>query len=390
MSHTQLETSVSNEEIVIPVRVGIIGLGNIGTHHAERVIVLGHDLVGGVDIDLAVRKRFEAQFGIPTYASYDALYDAGIDAVFITTPNRFHEEYAIPALESGTAVFIEKPLAHTVESAERIAAAARVADEVCMVGFNNRFSAAATGIAADVAAGRFGELTHVEANYIRRRGIPDGSWFTRQTVAGGGALIDIGVHAIDLALYFLGFPEPEEVLGVVRSEFGSQNDSSHDERDKDQVETFDIDDSASAFIRCADNTSISLEVAWATNRPPSNKFIIRGTKAGAIFDRDTGELTIYETDGDGTKHFHDTQVPITGVDTHEQQDDAFLRAVATYDPPETNLVEQALCVQRVIDAIYRSSDRKSAVHLPPGICWNACFSQERYAVAPDRGLVAGS
>lgn len=217
-----------------------------------------------------------------------------------------------------------------------------------MVGFNNRFSAAATVIAAYVANGRFGELTHVEANYIRRRGIPDhGSWFTKRTVAGGGALIDIGVHAIDLALYFLGYPEPEEVLGIVRSEFGSQTEYAHpDGRDKvSHVDAFEVDDSVSAFIRCADNTSVSLEVAWATNRPPSNKFVIRGTKAGAIFDRDTGELTIYETDMNGTKHFRDTQITVSGVDTHEQQDSTFLQAVAAHEPPETNVVEQALCAR---------------------------------------------
>ena len=250
------------------VAVGIVGLGGIGTHHATKLVERGANLVGGMDIDADARVRFHEEFDIPAYEDEAALYDA-CDAVLITTPNRFHEEYATSALEAGLDVLLEKPLAHTLESAERIAEAARAAEGFCMVGFNNRFADPVRVIKHYQDEGRFGETTHVEANYVRRRGVPGrGSWFTSSEVAGGGALIDIGVHAIDLALYFLDHPEVVEVSGETRSEFGGRDDYAyvHMWGDDAGPEGFDVDDSASAFIRGAGGSTVSLEVAWATNR----------------------------------------------------------------------------------------------------------------------------
>ncbi|WP_435093612.1 Gfo/Idh/MocA family protein [Halorubrum sp. N11] len=349
------------------VAVGIVGLGGIGQHHATLLVERGAALVGGMDIDADARRRFHEEFDVRAYKDESDLY-ANCDAVFITTPNRFHEEYAISALKAGLDVLLEKPLAHTVESAERIAEAARAAEGFCMVGFNNRFAEPVQVLKGYQTEGRFGETTHVEANYVRRRGVPGrGSWFTSEDVAGGGALIDIGVHAIDLALYFLDHPEVVEVSGETRSEFGGRDDYAYVDMwgDDAGADGFEVEDSATAFIRDADGNTVSLEVAWATNRPTNDEFVIRGTEAGATFDRGSNELTLHEAtafDGDH-HHFSDAAIETRGSDGHAAEQGAFLRAVAAGEAPDINTIDEGLSVQRVIDAIYRSSERGEAVRL---------------------------
>jgi len=154
----------------------------------------------------------------------------------------------------------------------------------------------------------------------------------REDVAGGGALIDIGVHAIDLALYFLDHPEVVEVSGETARSSGvaTTTRSSTMWGDDSGPEGFDVDDSASAFIRDADGNTISLEVAWATNRPTNDEFVIRGTEAGATFDRGSEELTFHEAtafDGDH-HHFSDDEIETGESDSHAAEQVAFLDAVA--------------------------------------------------------------
>ncbi|KAB1193826.1 gfo/Idh/MocA family oxidoreductase [Haloferax sp. MBLA0076] len=347
------------------VRVGIVGLGNIGHHHADRLVDLGATLVGGLDIQADARRQFAEKYDVNTYEDKAELFGE-VDAVIITTPNRFHEEYAVAALDAGLDVLLEKPLAHSLESAERIAEAAERADGFCMVGFNNRFANPVEVVRHHYESGQFGDITHVEANYVRRRGIPGrGSWFTSKDIAGGGSLIDIGVHAIDLALYFLDFPDVVEVSGVTRSEFGDKDDYTYVEMWGDDIgpEAFDVDDSASAFIRTDEGTTISLEVAWATNRPTNDEFFLRGTEGGARFDRASHELEFYDGGVGGSNHLSTANVETQANDTHKSEQRLFVESVAAGEHPGRNTVEQGLAVQRVIDAIYRSSETGRAVRL---------------------------
>src|SRR5699024_3656069 len=167
-----------------------------------------------------------------------------------------------------------KPLAHTLESAEAIADAARSSDGFVMTGFENRFANPVEVLKNLQHEGRLGTARHVEANYIRRRGIPGrGSWFTSRASSGGGSLIDIGVHAIDLALFFLDFPDVVEVSATTRSAFGSREDYAYLEMMGEDLgpAEFNVDDSVTAFIRCATGQTVSLEAAWATNRPTNHE-----------------------------------------------------------------------------------------------------------------------
>ncbi|MDQ2052309.1 Gfo/Idh/MocA family oxidoreductase [Natronolimnohabitans sp. A-GB9] len=339
------------------IETGIVGLGNIGQYHAERLVEHGVPLVGGMDVAAEARSRFARRYDVDVYEDHHALYD-DVDAVIITTPNKYHEEYAVDAFERDLDVLLEKPLAHSLESATRIADAAADSDGHAMVGFNNRFSNTVRIVRNRIESGRLGEVTHVEANYVRRRGIPGrGSWFTRRQIAGGGALIDLGVHAIDLALYLLDYPTVEEVNGVARGEFGSDEEYAYLEMWGEDAGPagFDVDDSASAFIRCADDRTVSLEVAWATNRPATHEFVIRGTESAARFDLLEGDLSFHSASSAGPDHLEDTTVETHQNDTHSAEQEAFFDRIEAGDPDDCS-VTQALTVQRVIDSIYRSSD----------------------------------
>ncbi|RQG96979.1 gfo/Idh/MocA family oxidoreductase [Natrarchaeobius chitinivorans] len=347
------------------VRTGIVGLGNIGQFHAERLVELDVPLVGGMDVATEARKRFARRYDVDVYDDHQELYDS-VDAVIITTPNKYHEEYAIDAFERDLHVLLEKPLAHSIESARRIAEAAAASDGHCTVGFNNRFANTVQIVKNRIDRGDLGDVTHVEANYVRRRGIPGrGSWFTRRQIAGGGALIDLGVHAIDLALYLLEYPDVEEISGVTRSEFGSREEYAYLEMwaGDSGPGGFDVDDSASAFVRCENDNTISLEVAWATNRPANHEFVVHGTESAAVFDLLDGTLSFYSASSVGPSHFEDTAVETNQNDTHTDELRAFFDGIASGRDADDS-VEEAFVVQQIIDAIYRSGESGGTITLP--------------------------
>ena len=346
------------------VSLGFIGRGNIATLHCELLAESERgDIAAGMDVDPSSREWFGSTYDAEVFRDPNELYDA-VDAVLVTTPNKFHEKYVIGALNAGIDVFVEKPLAHTVESATRIADVAADAEGFCMVGFHNRFRNPVQTIVNYRDEGTFGDLSHVEADYIRRRGIPGrGSWFTQKDVSGGGSLIDIGVHSIDLSLYLLGFPDVVEVAGQTRAQFGTEDDYAYvDMWGEDRgADAFSVDDSVTAFIRCEDGSTISLEVAWAANRPDSKQYYIRGTDGGAGLDLGDDSLELYETVDSNVNHHRTTEITTQDENAHGLEQQRFIDAVASGEAPGTNTVEEALTVQRVLDAIYRSSERGEAV-----------------------------
>jgi predicted dehydrogenase len=353
------------------VRVAVVGCGGMGSTHAKRVSQTGHTVVAGADVVEANRNAFGERFGARTYADHDALLEnEELDALVVTVPNAFHEPAAVAGLEAGLDVLCEKPLAHTLEAAESIAETANSTEGFCMLGFHSRFSTVASLFETYRDNGAFGDITHVQANYVRRRGIPGiGSWFTDPDLSGGGALIDIGVHALDFALFMLEFPDVVEVSGQTRTDFGHREDYADPDDmgsgwSTDEERTFGVDDSASAFIRCADGTTIDLEAAWAANQKATKRFVARGTEGGAEFEFGGDELTLLDAEAAPVDHYVDTEVRGDREPaTHAAAVDCFIDAVSTGEHPEVNTVEQALQVQRILDAIYRSSERGEAVSL---------------------------
>ena len=322
------------------VRVGVVGLGVMGINHAERMEGAGADIVVGADVSADAREAFADRFDAVTYADHDDMYERDLDAVVITVPNALHEEVAVAALDRDVNTLVEKPLAHSVESAERIAAAERDSEAFCAVGFVMRYYDAVRELLA--RSEEFGDITHVEANYIRRNEVPEQGWFIDPDLAGGGALIDVGVHVLDLALAVLDFPEIDGVYGRTRAESAD----------------LDIEDSASALVRCGNGATVSLEVAWAANREPARELVVRGRDGGARLDIRNFTLTVYPgPNGDPV------DVPTENSDWLAPEDEAFVHAVERGDAPSIGTVEQAYTVQRVLDAIYRSDE--SGVSVSP-------------------------
>ncbi|MDS0281942.1 Gfo/Idh/MocA family protein [Haloarcula onubensis] len=351
------------------VRLGIVGLGFMGQTHASNATELGHEVVAGADVVADSRDEFARTYGTAVYEDAAEMYAAeDLDAVVVSTPNAVHEQAVVGALEHGYDVLCEKPLADDLAAAERIAGAARDADGFVAVNFHNRVATAAEVFTGHREAGRFGDVTHVQANYVRSRGIPGvGSWFTNEELSGGGAVVDIGVHAIDFALYLLDFPRVEDVFAVTRTEFGNREDYADpgDWYDATEEAVFDVEDSATAIIRCADDRTISLEVAWAANQVETQEFLVRGTDGGARLDLGGEELHLIESSQRGTDHVMQSELIQGSLEATgwTGSDERFLDAVVSGEPPEENTVERALTVQRVIDGIYRSAEAGTSVSL---------------------------
>lgn len=319
-------------------RIGIVGLGTMGMHHADR-LEADAEIVAGADVAADARSAFADRFDASTYEDHAAMYETDLDGVVITVPNKFHEDSAVTALDEGVHTLVEKPLAHTVESAESIAKAARDAGSFCTVGFVMRYYDAVRELLARRDQGELGDITRIEARYVRRNNRPSRGWFINADLAGGGALVDIGVHVLDLALTTLDFPDIEGVYGQTHTAPGC-----------------DVEDSVSALIRCENGASVNLEAAWVSNGPAVRELVVRGTDGGATLDIDTQELRIYPADGDPEIVETETR------DWLAPEDEAFATAVEEGIPPDIGSVEQALTVQRALASVYRSETCGESVH----------------------------
>jgi predicted dehydrogenase len=285
-----------------------------------------------------------------------------VDVVVVAVPNAIHADATTAALEAGKHVLLEKPLAHTLEDATRIRDAAVAAQSQAMVGFMLPFDPASELVRRRIDRGDMGQIYDIDAEMVRRRGIPQiGSWFTRKDVSGGGVLIDIGSHISHLALTLSDFPAIESVDASVGTHFGDRSDYTyHDMWGGDPLEdpTFDVEDHARAFIR-TEGPTIDIQCAWAANRQPSRSVTVQGADAGVSFEPGA-DPAVYGTDGDSlTSTAHD--VPEGEPKCREWE--YFLDVLAGDRPHDRNTVEEGYLVQQLLDAIYRSADSGDAVSL---------------------------
>jgi len=351
--------------------IGLVGLGKHGETHAEFLEELGHT-VHAVDLDPRVKERFVERFDARMYEGLPELYSAGLDAAIISTPNKFHETAAMKAFEADLDVLIEKPLAHDLESAERIAEGADDSGNICMCGYFHRFRNRVQLAKAYVESGRLGEVTHIDARYMRRRGVPGlGTWYTSREIAGGGALIDVGSFVIDLVLDFYDWPALEQVIATARSDFGDRSDYAYLEMwgEDDEAKMYDVEDSVTVFLEFEGGRTAHLELAWAANAQRCHEYNIRGTEAGVSLDitnplesvdpsaEQVRDFRLYEVRSDVVDHYVDSEVIPPANDPFRDELATFLAAVETGQSPDRCMVQQALAVQRVIERIYEATDR---------------------------------
>lgn len=349
------------------LQIGFIGAGTIANWHADRISDLGHEIQGVADINPTSRRTFADQFGVQmTYEEYEEMIThADLDVVVVSVPNALHAECAIAALEADLDVFVEKPLAHSLEAAQAIAAAEADSEGKVFVGFMKAFDPNVESLRTLTAEGEFGTVYEVDIEYVRRRGIPQiGSWFTRKETAGGGVVIDIGVHMIHLALSVLDFPAIETVSASTGAHFGSKDEYTYLSMwGGDPIEggEFSVEDKARALIRTEDGVVVHLDCAWAGNCASSQSIQVLGTEAGASLypetDRDT---TIYSSRRSGLS---EETLQFPEQDLYAAEWEYFTDVLAGNRDHTRNTLEEGMAVQRVVDAIYQSSEQNREISL---------------------------
>lgn len=336
------------------INLGIIGTGWPGQQHARVMSAIPDArLHACADLDDTRRSEFTATYSPQkSFRDYhELLQDDKVDAVMICLPNFLHFPASLAALEAGKHVFCEKP--PTLNGAEMkvLCEEAEKRGLVYFFGRQFRFTPGMRAAKELIAAGRLGEIYHAEATWVRSRGIPQGvgGWFTEKKRAGGGALIDIGVHALDSAWYLMGTPRPVSVSAQVYRNF------EHLVRDP----VFDVEDAAFGFIRFANGAVVHLSTSWAGNLPDDiptgqyfgrelNNSIVYGTKGTVRLK----PLTLFE-DRHGALETVAIDLP-DEADSFELQLRNFLDAIAGR-AAAINSATQALQLMEMLDAIYASS-----------------------------------
>jgi predicted dehydrogenase len=351
------------------LKVGIVGTGKIfrGSHAPGWITHPDAEMVALCDVSREAAEDNAAQYGITRiYTDYrEMLEKEQLDAVDICTPNVFHSEVAIAALERGFHVFCEKPDAVSPIEAQRMADAAKRSGKILMVMRNNRFMPASKFLKAYIESGSMGEIYTGRAGWIRRRGIPGrGGWFTNKSLSGGGPLIDLGVHMIDLAIWLMGNPRPVAVSGAAYTKFADSSLSdSADSRfgSAQQGGVFDVEDLATGFIRFDNGATLQIEFSWASNVEEGLKFIeLRGTKAGcSLKNGDLKLMTeIEQVLCDIVPRFGKEELRPHAVNIHHFIDCVLGKAEPINDP------ESGVDMIKILSAIYDSA--KSGVEVRLG------------------------
>ena len=291
----------------------------------------------------------------------EVLADSLVDAVSVCTPNNMHAEISIAALKAGKQVLCEKPSARTYGEAVKMQEAQAETGNMLSIGVVNRFNAAVNKIKELIDAGELGEIYHVYVSFRRSRGIPGlGGAFTQKAIAGGGALIDIGVHSLDITMYCLGDPN---VLTVSGKEFCKLGKDMKEykyagmwaENTKDLNGVYDVDDFVTGFIRTSGAT-ITLNGSWAQNIGTDEHFIdFLGTKAGIRLD---GDFILYKIKDDGK--FEKRTFEYDKWNPFQKEIDSFIDSVKTKQKLASN-IDNAVITSQIMQALYDSSEQNREI-----------------------------
>ncbi len=330
------------------VHVGVIGLG-MGRGHLEGYAAIPDvHIVGIADL---LEERLSAcaeKYGVPrTFQDYrELLAIPDLDAVSVCLPNDLHAPVTIEALQAGIHVLVEKPMARSLGEAEAMVAAADKLGKTLAVSMNYRWQYTPDSwyLKSLIDQGRLGTVYYMRTVSLRRRTMLRGSksWFTDHRRSGGAALIDMGPHMLDLAMWLAGDYGPVQVSGVTRTAI--------------MVDT-DVDDFCSALIRMGGGATIALESTWAAFTRPAFGITVLGTEGGAIWDMQApqGEqLTLFGADGSTLVETAPVEIVLPETPEATVQEH-FIRCLSERRQPE-NSAERGLAVMRVLDAIYRSSE----------------------------------
>ncbi|ADU28927.1 Gfo/Idh/MocA family protein [Evansella cellulosilytica] len=347
------------------LKVGIIGCGGIafGKHLPSLSKLDQVEIVAFCDIVIEKAQEAAEKYGkeqpLVTTDYHEVLNDSTIDVVHVCTPNISHCEISVAALESGKHVMCEKPMAINAEEGRLMVEAAKRTGKKLSIGYNNRFRPDSQFLHKVCSEGDLGEVYYAKAHAIRRRAVPTWGVFLDGEKQGGGPLIDIGTHALDLTLWMMNNYKPKMVVGSTFHKLGKKENAANAWGPWDP-EKFTVEDSAFGFIKMEDGATIVLESSWALNSLDQDeaKCTLCGTEGGA--DMKDG-LRI-----NGEKHSklytEKIELDTGGVafyDGNEEQDidleaRLWIEAIQNNTEPVVK-PEEALVVTEILEAIYQSS-----------------------------------
>jgi len=358
------------------VKVGIIGCGGIanGKHMPALAKVKQVEMVAFCDIVPERAKKAAEEFGLAgakVYTDYkELLKDKEIEVIHVCTPNLSHGFITIDALESDKHVMCEKPMAKTAEDARKMLEVAKKTGKKLTVGYQNRFRADSMYLKAACERGDLGDVYFAKAHAIRRRAVPTWGVFLNEEEQGGGPLIDIGTHALDLTLWEMNNYKVKSVMGNVYKAWEGRTSKANAFGPWDQEE-YTVEDSAFAFITMEDGATVILESSWALNTLDTGEAqtTLCGTLAGA--DMKDG----LRINGEDLDKFY-TKTPAldaAGVDFYDGESDEphvleaklWIEAVINDTQPLVK-AEEALVITEILEAIYESAKTKKPVFFQDG------------------------
>ncbi|WP_409345331.1 Gfo/Idh/MocA family protein [Paenibacillus sp. MBLB4367] len=354
------------------VKVAIIGCGGIanGKHLPSLAKLDTVELVAFCDIVTERAEKAAAKFGTAeakTYEDYrEVLKDASIEVVHVCTPNDSHAEIAIAALEAGKHVMCEKPIAKTAADARRMVETAKRTGKKLTIGYNNRYRPDSLHLKKVIQDGTLGDIYFAKAHAIRRRAVPTWGVFLDEEKQGGGPLIDIGTHALDMALWMMDNYEPKVVLGTSYHKL-SQKENAANAWGPWDPKKFTVEDSAFAMITMKNGATIILESSWALNTldVKEAKVSLSGTEGGA----DMNDGLRINGEEHSRLYTHSVDLKSGGVAFYEgkSESDADIEArlwieAVLNDTEPVVTPEQALVVSEILEAVYESSRTGKAVY----------------------------
>ena len=348
------------------VKVGIIGCGGIanGKHMPALAAIEGCEMVAFCDIIVERAQAAAEKFGVEgakVYEDYkELLKDESIEVVHVCTPNRSHSFITVDALEAGKHVMCEKPMAiNSAEAQKMLDAAARTGNKLT-IGYQNRYRDDSLYLKDEAKAGVFGEIYYAKATAIRRRAVPNWGVFLNEYEQGGGPLIDIGTHALDLTLWMMDNYKPKYCVGTAYHKLNNDSDQGNTWGNWDPKE-FTVEDSAFGFIVMENGATIVLESSWALNSLDVREAqtTLCGTKAGAdmvdglrINGVHNGRQYVTKPSfSAGGVAFNDGK---KGESPAIREARAWLNAVVAGTEISTK-PEQAFVVTRILEGIYESA-----------------------------------
>jgi len=356
-------------------KIGVIGAGGMLQYHVAGFRQGGGEVVAVADLAPGAAEKAAKEWDIPqAYESVEEmLKESGCDAVSVIVPNKFHAPLAIQCLKAGVHVFCEKPPALSAEEVEEMIQVSKNAGKHLMFNFNNRARPESREMMKLIEAGEVGEINSAQAKWIRRTGIPGlGGWFTTKALSGGGPLIDL-LHMVDLAMYFMGYPEPANVLGQTFDTFITDTKFKGPWGIPDRADGItDVEAAAHGFVTFKSGQALSLQVSWAEMvKREEVSVVFQGTKAGGKVERLFGSDGLDETAIDTCEIYvqEDGKSVNQTIEVEECEDMGRINSAANFvetidgKAEPLNTPDQALNLMKVIDAIYESSKTGQGIAL---------------------------